>query len=268
MKIRKEILILVALSVLTSSNNVEDRNISKGKNNCKIVHKEEKNENKEEQNEQENVTKSHQKNLNDKKFEDFYDEERHSGIRKYLLMNIDNGEVWNQYKHKYQLRFAEQEEDLKYRKIYNKNLALLALEGVKKQTYELGENEFLHLDFEEFEQEKCGTKVPQGMKPRKKRPPRFFSFKIPNSLSYTHLMQPVQNQGTCGCCWAFATLALIEASMKRKDSNFRTVLSPSYLNDCDSFNFGCKGGWPAASIGKFHLFFNNHFNVSFLRLVN
>jgi len=54
----------------------------------------------------------------------------------------------------------------------------------------------------------------------------------------------VKDQGSCGCCWAFATVAAVECSYailkKKKPLSF----SEQFLVDCDIADGGCLGGWP------------------------
>uniref|UniRef100_A0A453A4T6 Peptidase C1A papain C-terminal domain-containing protein n=1 Tax=Aegilops tauschii subsp. strangulata TaxID=200361 RepID=A0A453A4T6_AEGTS len=51
----------------------------------------------------------------------------------------------------------------------------------------------------------------------------------------------VRKQKLCGCCWAMATVASVEALhyMKTKQS---ILLSVQQLIDCDTKNNGCIGG--------------------------
>jgi len=53
----------------------------------------------------------------------------------------------------------------------------------------------------------------------------------------------VQNQGTCGDCWAFASNAELEGYYKRK-FNKVIPLSAQQLVDCNTANKGCNGGNP------------------------
>ncbi len=92
-----------------------------------------------------------------------------------------------------------------------------------------------------------------------------------NPFGYS-IIPPVQNQGICGACWAFASTASVEAAMKislheavahESRSGYRNsthlngsnahplngaavpLLSAQQLIDCDrAFNTGCNGGSP------------------------
>ncbi|MEM7532954.1 MAG: tandem-95 repeat protein [Chloroflexota bacterium] len=59
---------------------------------------------------------------------------------------------------------------------------------------------------------------------------------------------PVQYQGLCGSCWAFATVSVVEAVVKQKDGNERDF-SEQYLISCNNGDalfttrWSCNGGW-------------------------
>ena len=57
------------------------------------------------------------------------------------------------------------------------------------------------------------------------------------------MLTPVRNQGICGSCWAFATIAVVEAfaAIKTKKRHF---YSEQQLVDCSIVyaNMGCHGG--------------------------
>lgn len=52
---------------------------------------------------------------------------------------------------------------------------------------------------------------------------------------------PVKDQGDCGCCWAFATVAHLEA-LNFKKTKTMTTMSEQYLVNCDTNDFACDGG--------------------------
>ncbi len=52
----------------------------------------------------------------------------------------------------------------------------------------------------------------------------------------------VKNQGACGSCWAFATVAPLESNIQTKDGVTRD-LSEQYLLSCNTEGWDCEGGW-------------------------
>lgn len=55
-------------------------------------------------------------------------------------------------------------------------------------------------------------------------------------------MTGVRDQGGCGSCWSFATIAEIEGRFKMKTTR-DLDLSEQHILDCNTFNYGCDGGW-------------------------
>ena len=67
-----------------------------------------------------------------------------------------------------------------------------------------------------------------------------------DSVSLGHV-SPVKNQGGCGSCVAFATMALVETCFK-KTVNIFGDYSEQHLLDCAygaSGVYGCRGAWPS-----------------------
>jgi hypothetical protein len=65
--------------------------------------------------------------------------------------------------------------------------------------------------------------------------------KTSGNIDWSRSFQPIQNQGQCGSCWAFAATATYEAYVKelRQDS---TKYSEQELVDCVPTCSGCNGG--------------------------
>ncbi|MCU0578956.1 MAG: protease inhibitor I42 family protein [Desulfobacterota bacterium] len=58
-------------------------------------------------------------------------------------------------------------------------------------------------------------------------------------------LPPVRNQGSCGSCWAFGTVAPLEAVLKIRQG-LSVDLSEQYLVSCsfnEAYDYGCGGGW-------------------------
>uniref|UniRef100_A0A146M351 Zingipain-2 n=1 Tax=Lygus hesperus TaxID=30085 RepID=A0A146M351_LYGHE len=69
---------------------------------------------------------------------------------------------------------------------------------------------------------------------------------LPDHLDWVELgyLNPPRNQGSCGSCYAFATMGSIESRWgisKGKDQ--LKYLSPQMIIDCDNSNYGCSGGF-------------------------
>ena len=61
-------------------------------------------------------------------------------------------------------------------------------------------------------------------------------------------MTAVRNQSSCGSCWAFAAVGLVEAMYKIKN-NITLNLSEQELVDCDGSSNGCSGGSTWRALG-------------------
>lgn len=66
---------------------------------------------------------------------------------------------------------------------------------------------------------------------------------IPDSVDWRKegALSPVQDQGSCGSCWAFATVAAVESAWYIAKGDL-IKLSEQQLVDCDSNQGGCDGG--------------------------
>lgn len=66
----------------------------------------------------------------------------------------------------------------------------------------------------------------------------------PASLNWTAagLVHEVDDQQTCGSCYAFATIGIVEGVMLRNNDTRRVAVQQ--IIDCNKSNFGCGGGEP------------------------
>jgi len=55
-------------------------------------------------------------------------------------------------------------------------------------------------------------------------------------------LTPIRNQGSCGSCWAFSSVAAFEGNIYIKD-NLSRDLSEQFLVSCNTDGWGCGGGW-------------------------
>ncbi len=63
-----------------------------------------------------------------------------------------------------------------------------------------------------------------------------------NPIDWTFSFGQARDQGSCGSCWSFATLGVIESFKNRKNNKVGDYLSTQQLVDCDRANRGCNGG--------------------------
>jgi hypothetical protein len=112
-------------------------------------------------------------------------------------------------------------------------------------TFTVGPNPATERPLEEL----CGVKEP----PNWQRDAPFAAFgtpgideanSLPASFDWRALggCTPIRNQGSCGACWAFATVGALECAIKIMDGN-EVDLSEQWLVSCNTDGWGCGGGW-------------------------
>ncbi|KAL4579151.1 hypothetical protein LXL04_015288 [Taraxacum kok-saghyz] len=147
---------------------------------------------------------------------------------------------------KHEKFYESMEEKLHRFEIFKDNLKHIDETNKKVSNYWLGLNEFADLSHEEFKNMFLGLKgeLPE----RREQSHEDFTYQdfvdLPKSVDWRKkgAVSPVKNQGSCGSCWAFSTVAAVEGINQIVTGNL-TVLSEQELIDCDtSFNNGCNGG--------------------------
>lgn len=68
---------------------------------------------------------------------------------------------------------------------------------------------------------------------------------VPDSFDWREkgVINPIKNQGNCGSCWAFSTIATSESAYAITSGNL-LQFSEQNLIDCIKTCLGCNGGWP------------------------
>ena len=69
-------------------------------------------------------------------------------------------------------------------------------------------------------------------------------------VDWRSYMNPVRDQGQCGSCWAFASIATTEGRYAIKHGGSKVQLSEQQLVDCAGAtgNQGCNGGWASKAL--------------------
>ncbi|CAG9857058.1 unnamed protein product [Phyllotreta striolata] len=70
---------------------------------------------------------------------------------------------------------------------------------------------------------------------------KFNNLPLKVDLREKNYVSEVLTQGSCGACWAFSVIGIIESTKALQDGNL-TKLSIQQMIDCSYYNFGCTGG--------------------------
>eukprot|EP00249_Psilotum_nudum_P013171 c24193_g1_i1 orf=1-1041(-) len=154
-------------------------------------------------------------------------------------------ETWIAKHHKY---YDSVDEKQKRFEIFRDNLQFIDEHNKKNLDYWLDLNQFADLSHEEFRSRFLGTKIDSATRHLRKQGKRSFKYEnvtdIPQSIDWREkgAVTPVKDQGSCGSCWAFATVAGVEG-INQIVTKKLTSLSEQELVDCDrTEDQGCNGG--------------------------
>ncbi|KAL0366212.1 UNVERIFIED_CONTAM: Cysteine proteinase RD21A [Sesamum radiatum] len=115
------------------------------------------------------------------------------------------------------------------------------------RTYKLGLNRFADLTNDEYRKTFLGARRDGKRRLTSTKSDRYapkVGESLPDSVDWRAkgAVAPVKDQGSCGSCWAFSTIAAVEGINQIVTGNL-TSLSEQELVDCDtSYNQGCNGG--------------------------
>ncbi|KAJ8453071.1 hypothetical protein Cgig2_014834 [Carnegiea gigantea] len=140
--------------------------------------------------------------------------------------------------------YDDVEERLLRFEVFKDNLKHIDERNKQVTSYWLGLNEFADLTREEFRNKYLGLRVAHR---RRAGSSEDFIYRhassSPKSVDWRKkgAVTPIKNQGSCGSCWAFSTVAAVEGINQIVTGNL-TSLSEQELIDCDINNNGCNGG--------------------------
>ncbi|XP_042905828.1 dipeptidyl peptidase 1 [Parasteatoda tepidariorum] len=93
------------------------------------------------------------------------------------------------------------------------------------------------------------TRVHHNLKKLSSLLPDEFDWRNVNGINY---VSPIRNQGSCGSCYAFSSLAMLESRLRIMTNNSLQVqFSPQDIVSCSVYSQGCEGGFPYAIAGKY-----------------
>lgn len=133
--------------------------------------------------------------------------------------------------------------------IFKDNLRMIDEHNAENRTYKLGLTKFADLTNEEYRSMYLGTRTDSKRRVMKSKTPslRYAArpdVELPESVDWraSGAVNPVKDQGSCGSCWAFSTIAAVEG-INQIVTGELISLSEQELVDCDrSYNEGCNGG--------------------------
>jgi hypothetical protein len=136
-------------------------------------------------------------------------------------------------------------------RVFTDNLLYVKAHNEKKNsTYSLGLNQFADMSNQEFRAKYTGTKIDKNRRLKRtsaaaSAPFRYADVEAPDSIDWRQkgAVSSVKDQGSCGSCWAFATIGAMEGINAIKTGQLLS-LSVQELIDCDrNYNQGCDGGF-------------------------
>ncbi|KAH6834693.1 xylem cysteine peptidase 1 [Perilla frutescens var. hirtella] len=144
---------------------------------------------------------------------------------------------------KHSKKYKNIEEKLHRFEIFKDNLKHIDERNKAITNYWLGLNEFADMSHAEFKHNYLGLKADRL--PQRNQEFKYRDFEgLPKSVDWRKkgAVTRVKNQGQCGSCWAFSTVAAVEGINQIVTGNL-TELSEQELIDCDTtYNSGCNGG--------------------------
>ena len=79
--------------------------------------------------------------------------------------------------------------------------------------------------------------------------PDSFDWRDVGGVNY---VSPIRNQGACGSCYAFSSMGMLEARIRKMtNGTMQPVFSPQDVVSCSEYAQGCEGGFPYLIAGKY-----------------
>jgi len=178
---------------------------------------------------------------------------------------VDDTNLWKKFKTLQHRRYSLLEDKKRFN-IWSERRQLIRQHNANaatKDNFTLGENQFLDWLPEEYNKmlgfrssspyaRRPKTSSYPVIPPRPPLPPQLSPYKLtvnvsslPTTVDWTKLgyVNPVQDQGQCGVCWAFSACGALEGQYY-KVTGTSAVMSEQNLLDCSGSygNLGCNGG--------------------------
>ncbi|XP_034701114.1 zingipain-2 [Vitis riparia] len=143
-------------------------------------------------------------------------------------------------------RYKNRDEWQQHFGIYQSNVQFINYINAQNFSFTLTDNQFADMTNEEYKALYMGLGTSETSRKNQSSFKRERSEVLPRSVDWRKMgaVTPVKNQGECGSCWAFSTVAAVEGINKIRTGKL-VSLSEQELLDCDidSGNEGCNGGY-------------------------
>lgn len=158
---------------------------------------------------------------------------------------------WNYFKKNYNKTYETESEEMKRFEIFVNNSLTANLWNQEHKSQVFGVTKFSDLTHEEFSSQILGGYTRNTNPTLAKCDHTCYScdrfpehVHVPHTLDWVSLgaVNPIRNQGHCGSCWAFSTIAALESAWFMK-TGYLPKLSEEELVECArEVNYGCAGG--------------------------
>jgi cathepsin L len=165
----------------------------------------------------------------------------------------DDSAVWAEYKSFHAKAYPSDEAEAERRAIWTANLEMIREHNLQADlghhSYKLGMNKYGDMTHAEFTAQMNGFNSTRTSKTASPVSGSLFmtpaNVQVPDEIDWRKkgYVTPIKDQGQCGSCWAFSTVASLEGQHFKKTGNL-VSLSEQNLVDCSQKfgNMGCDGG--------------------------
>ena len=162
-----------------------------------------------------------------------------------VISEAEIKEEFKKFKLKYEKNYTNELEDTRYLN-FKKNFIFINEENSESKGMKLAVGPFADLSYKEFSSDflRKYKKSPKSYEGHVKILP---SENLPDTVNWlaSGNVVPPKDQGRCGSCYIFGTIAGIESARSIKYNQPAVPLSEQQVLDCDleSENLACDGGW-------------------------
>ncbi|GMH07286.1 hypothetical protein Nepgr_009126 [Nepenthes gracilis] len=151
---------------------------------------------------------------------------------------------FKEWQNVYNRQYKDRDEWLLRFGIYQSNLQFIDYINSQNLSIQLTDNRFTDMTNAEFKSLFLNLLTVSTRSKNCRNSTEYGHKDLPPSVDWRKegAVTPVKNQGKCGSCWAFSTVAAVEGIYKIKTGKL-VSLSEQELVDCDKSNQGCNGGY-------------------------